>query len=156
MFTASKLHASFCLWAALEPKAANQAFNVVNGDTESWSNLWFQTAKHFGIKVKASQFQNGENAVSQQLAEVPPLAEFEEQMGLQGTIQPNKLEGRIDLTKWSQKDEVKDAWKKLAEREGLEKDALEKATWTFLQFVLGRNYDMIISMSKARKFGWTG
>lgn len=36
------------------------------------------------------------------------------------------------------------------------KDSLEKATWNFPGFVLGRNYNMIISMSKARKFGWTG
>lgn len=38
-FTSSKLHAEFCNWAALEPRAANQAFNVVNGDVESWQNL---------------------------------------------------------------------------------------------------------------------
>ena len=35
-FTCSKLHACFCVWAALEPCAAGQAFNVVNGDVESW------------------------------------------------------------------------------------------------------------------------
>lgn len=35
-FTYSRLHATFNLWAALEPKAGNQAFNVVNGDIESW------------------------------------------------------------------------------------------------------------------------
>lgn len=39
---------------------------------------------------------------------------------------------------------------------GLEKDAFEKATWDFLDFVLGRNYNIVISKSKARKFGWTG
>lgn len=37
-FTYSRLHASFNLWAALEQKASNQAFNVMNGDTESWQN----------------------------------------------------------------------------------------------------------------------
>ena len=35
-FTCSKLHARFCVWAALEPCAAGQAFNVVNGDVEGW------------------------------------------------------------------------------------------------------------------------
>ena len=35
-FTCSKLHARFFVWAALEPCAAGQAFNVVNGDFESW------------------------------------------------------------------------------------------------------------------------
>lgn len=33
-FTCSKLHARFCVWAALEPCAAGQAFSVVNGDVE--------------------------------------------------------------------------------------------------------------------------
>lgn len=33
---------------------------------------------------------------------------------------------------------------------------MEKATWGFLGFVLGRNYDLVIDMSKARKLGWIG
>lgn len=46
-------------------------------------------------------------------------------------------------------------WEKLAAREGLEKDAFDKATWGFLGSVLVRNYDVVISMNKARKYGWT-
>ena len=67
-----------------------------------------------------------------------------------------KLEPRISLLKWSQQKEVKEAWGRLAEREGLQKDAVEKATWGFLDFILGRNFDVVISMSKARGMGWTG
>ena len=51
---------------------------------------------------------------------------------------------------------MRKAWEKVAEREGLSKDALEKATWGFLGFVLGRNYDLVIDISKARKLGWMG
>jgi len=51
---------------------------------------------------------------------------------------------------------VRKAWEKAAEREGLSKDALEKVVWGFFRFVLGRNYDLVIDMSKARKLGWTG
>lgn len=39
-FTSADLHAKFCEWAVLESLAANEAFNVVNGDVESWQNLW--------------------------------------------------------------------------------------------------------------------
>lgn len=39
------------------------------------------------------------------------------------------------------------------ERDGLEKVSFEKATRGFRGFVLGRNYDVVISMSKARRFG---
>lgn len=49
-----------------------------------------------------------------------------------------------------------EAWQRLAGREGLQQDAFEKATWDFLGFVLGRNFDVVISMSKARALGWTG
>jgi nucleoside-diphosphate-sugar epimerase len=155
-FTGSKLHAKFCLWAALEPKASNQAFNVLNGDVESWQNLWPQVADRFGLSVNSDQFSDTPDAMNKEMGKLPPISDYETKAGLGGTIQPNRLEGRIDLSKWSQKSEVKEAWNKVAARHGLEKDALEKATWTFLQFVLGRNFSMVISMSKARKLGWTG
>ncbi|EON65106.1 hypothetical protein W97_04342 [Coniosporium apollinis CBS 100218] len=156
-FTFSRLHAQFCVWAALEPRAGNEAFNVVNGDAESWQNLWPKLAARFGLKVKEDQFlQDAPDASTAELAERPPLAEVEKEVGLVGKVKQSKVEQRIDLTKWSQKPEVKKAWQSLADREGLEKDAFEKATWDFLGFVLGRNYDLVISMSKARKLGWTG
>lgn len=72
-FTSSKLHAQFCLWAALEPKAANEAFNVVNGDVESWQNMWPQVAEYFGIKVKADQFAKAAEAPNDMdMDEAPP------------------------------------------------------------------------------------
>ena len=76
--------------------------------------------------------------------------------GLVGHFKQSVVEQRINLVKWSQRDDVKAAWDRLAEREGLEHDSFEKATWGFLSFVLGRNFNLIISMSKARKAGWTG
>ncbi|KAI7767356.1 hypothetical protein LZL87_013105 [Fusarium oxysporum] len=77
-------------------------------------------------------------------------------VGATGITKPGKMEQTIDLTKWSQQSEVKEVWKKLAKREGLDEKALKEATWGFLGFVQGRNYDLVISMSKARKLGWTG
>lgn len=156
-FTCSRLHAQFNLWAAMEQKCGNEAFNIVNGDTETWANMWPKLAKHFGCTVPSRQFEGkaaDENATK--LLEKPPFEDFAAETGLEGEVRQGKVESRIDLVKWSQKQEVKDAWRRVAQREGLEKDALETATWGFLQFVLGRDYDIVISMSKARKFGWTG
>jgi len=157
-FTSSRLHAQFCAWAALEPRAADQAFNVVNGDVESWQNLWPRVAGRFGIKVKEDQFAQkpGEEGSVMEMAKEPPIEAVAGDIGLKGKTPRSKVEQRIDLIKWSQREDVKEAWNKLAEREGLEKDAFEKATWGFLGFVLGRNFDLVISMSKARKLGWTG
>ncbi len=157
-FTSSRLHAEFCEWAALEPKAGNEAFNVVNGDVESWQNLWPRVAQRFGMRVRASQFRDAAPlATSAPLATKPPLSVVARDIGLEGKAdEPSKLEARIDLGKWSQQEDVKAAWGRLAEREGLQKDVFEKATWQFLKFVLGRNFNIVQSMSKARALGWTG
>ncbi|CZR53516.1 related to wound-inducible protein AWI 31 [Phialocephala subalpina] len=156
-FTYSRLHAAFNLWAALEPKCTNQAFNVVNGDTESWTNMWPKLARRFGCKVPPKQFQGKARDASEMVLQaVPPFEDLASENGMQGEVAQGKVRQRINLTKWSQRKEVKDAWEQIAKREGVQEDALEKATWGFLGFVLGREYDIVISMSKARKFGWTG
>jgi hypothetical protein len=75
-FTCSKLHARFCVWAALEPRAAGQAFNVANGDVESWQMLWPKLAKRFGLCVKPDQFAKppGKDGAVIELVEKPPAA----------------------------------------------------------------------------------
>ena len=168
-FTNSKLHGQFCAWAALEPRAANEAFNVANGDADSWQNLWPKVTNFFGTKVKPNQFQSGtassllkyvsgDASSTSELAPEPPISTQASAIGLEGTpaLEQSVVEQHIDLEKWSQRQDVKEAWNRIAEREGLQEDAFEKATWGFLGFVLGRKYDLIISMSKARKAGWTG
>jgi hypothetical protein len=157
-FTYSVLHAEFCEWAILEPKCANQAFNMFNGEVESWENMWPRLAARFGMKVKADQFSGPEGKLAQRnkLTDNPPLSVIANEIGLKGRVPPSEVANRISLVKWSQEEDVKKAWERLAEREGLQKDAFEKATWAFLDFVLGRSYDIVMSMSKAREYGWTG
>ncbi|KAF3004839.1 hypothetical protein E8E13_004588 [Curvularia kusanoi] len=159
-FTSSKLHAQFCAWAALEPRAANSAFNVENGDVESWQNLWPKVAHYFGSKVHPSQFQTSKPAAGSttKLAPKPPVSTLADTIGLQDTpaLAQSEVTQHIDLVKWSQRAEIKEAWTRIAKREGLQEDAFDKATWDFLGFVLGRNYDLVMSMSKARRAGWTG
>ncbi|KAF5661205.1 hypothetical protein FHETE_8577 [Fusarium heterosporum] len=157
-FTCATLHAEFCEWVVLQSSTANEAFNVVNGDVESWQNLWPKVAERFGMKVNASQFTDDEHFLASliELNPVPPTTLLEEKAGLKGLTKRGKLESTVDLIIWSQKADVKQAWKQLAEREGLDEKALEQATWTFLRFVLGRNYDLVMSMSKARQYGWSG
>lgn len=48
MTSASQL-ANHLLWATETPAAANQAFNVVNGDVFRWSWMWGRIADWFGI-----------------------------------------------------------------------------------------------------------
>jgi nucleoside-diphosphate-sugar epimerase len=48
--TDARLLAHHLLWATQTPAAANQAFNVVNGDIFRWSWMWERIAGWFGLK----------------------------------------------------------------------------------------------------------
>ena len=48
-FTDLRLLARAIHWMAEEPRAANQSFNVVDGDTPRWSELWPRFAAWFGV-----------------------------------------------------------------------------------------------------------
>ena len=49
--TESSHFASAALWAATEQRAANQAYNITNGDYFRWRNVWPRIADVFGMKV---------------------------------------------------------------------------------------------------------
>lgn len=49
--TDARLLARQLLWASTEPRAANEAFNVVNGDVFRWSWMWGRIAAWFGIEA---------------------------------------------------------------------------------------------------------
>lgn len=54
-FTALPLLARALAWMATEPRCANQAYNIVNGDAPSWSDLWPRFAAYFGMQVGPAQ-----------------------------------------------------------------------------------------------------
>ncbi|MGE4047384.1 MAG: SDR family oxidoreductase [Acetobacteraceae bacterium] len=49
-FTDCTMLARFIFWAMNEPRAADQAFNITNGDTFRWSRLWPRLAEYFGLR----------------------------------------------------------------------------------------------------------
>ncbi|KAL2871265.1 SDR family oxidoreductase [Aspergillus lucknowensis] len=164
-WTSAKLHAEFCTWAALAPQAGNQGFNVTNGDTESWQNLWPNVVERYGGRIPPVMFPNGDtgpygdfeafHSVSQF---TPAIALHEERIGLKGdfTGMHNEVHQQIDTVKWSQRPEVRAKWAELRDKFGLEHDSWDKATWRFVSLLLSREFSCVVSMSKARKFGWTG
>lgn len=48
--TDSRLLASSVRWMFTDPRAADQAFNITNGDVFRWSRLWPILAKYFGLE----------------------------------------------------------------------------------------------------------
>ncbi|MDF2192082.1 SDR family oxidoreductase [Paraflavitalea sp. CAU 1676] len=49
--TDAGLLAKATVWAATTPAAANQAFNITNGDLFRWNDLWPKLAAYFGLAV---------------------------------------------------------------------------------------------------------
>ncbi|MDP3240060.1 MAG: SDR family oxidoreductase [Reyranella sp.] len=49
--TESSHFASAALWAATEKRAANQAYNITNGDYFRWRNVWPRIARVFDMQV---------------------------------------------------------------------------------------------------------
>ncbi|NVZ50642.1 SDR family oxidoreductase [Pseudomonas sp. B6002] len=50
-FTDAGLLARASVWAALEEKAAGEAFNIANGDLYRWERLWQDVANHLGLET---------------------------------------------------------------------------------------------------------
>lgn len=164
-WTSANLHAKFCLWAATAPKAGNNIFNVMNGDTESFQNLWPRLAERFGCKVPNPLFPHGGvpdsagfgnyEATTVRMENAHPLKEHEHVIGVKAEGSPS-LFCQVDPEKWAKRQDVNEAWGKLRDKYNLDQKAWEKATWDFLTFALGRDWSCVGTMSKARKLGWTG
>ncbi|MCJ2013146.1 SDR family oxidoreductase [Methylobacterium sp. J-076] len=68
--TDAGLLARHLLWASTEPKAADLAFNVVNGDVFRWSWMWGRIAQWFGIE--AVPFDGTHRPLAPRMAEDGP------------------------------------------------------------------------------------
>jgi nucleoside-diphosphate-sugar epimerase len=49
--TDAGLLARATVWAATDPRCANQAFNISNGDLFRWNDMWPRLARYFGLDV---------------------------------------------------------------------------------------------------------
>ncbi|GFP88614.1 3-oxo-delta(4 5)-steroid 5-beta-reductase [Phtheirospermum japonicum] len=49
------------IWAAVDPYAKNEAFNVSNGDVFKWKHFWKVLAEQFG--VECGEYEEGESSV---------------------------------------------------------------------------------------------
>ncbi|CAK38065.1 hypothetical protein CBS63078_6694 [Aspergillus niger] len=164
-WTSANLHAKFCLWAATAPRAGNNVFNVMNGDTESFQNLWPRLAERFGCRIPNPMFPGGGvpdsagfgpyEATTVSMPNPHPLKVYEDVIGVQAEGTPT-LFLQVDPEKWAKRNDVNEAWSKLRNKYQLDQKAWEHATWDFLTFVLGRDWSCVGTMSKARKLGWTG
>lgn len=168
-WTSANLHAKFCLWAATAPAAGNHIFNVINGDTESFQNLWPRLAERFGCTIPNPMFPSGGvpdgkgfkdyESSTIRMQNRPPIKARASSLGLSSDPLVDNaptLFLQVDPEKWARRADVNEAWGRLREKYQLDQEAWDKATWNFLVLTMGRDWSCVASMSKARKLGWTG
>lgn len=120
----------FQIWTSTNENIRNEIFNIYNGDEVRIRTLWSKVEKYFGFEPYTQTFSE-QNEVNY------------------GSI--DKLE--FSLTKYML--ENRDQWTHLATREQLDLSAYGYATWSFIDFVLGRAFDDQGDLTKARQYGWT-
>ena len=69
--TDAGLLADHMVWASTTPAAADQAFNVVNGDVFRWRWLWPRLAAHLGVEPEG--FVDRPRPLEQQMAGAEPI-----------------------------------------------------------------------------------
>lgn len=60
------------------------------------------------------------------------------------------------LVEWSKETRVKEAWERLAEREGFDREIFYLASWAFADAAASFQHEVMLDMSKARKSGFYG
>ncbi|KAL4814293.1 hypothetical protein BDW67DRAFT_192277 [Aspergillus spinulosporus] len=159
-WTSANLHAKFCLWAATAKGAGNNIFNVINGDTESWQDLWPRLASRFGCKIPNPMLPHGGTASTKgykdyesstvRMPNKHPLSTRASDLGV--SSDPSKEESptlfcQINPEKWAAREDVNKAWDQVRDKYGLDQKAWqkawEKATWDFLTFALGRDWSCV-------------
>jgi nucleoside-diphosphate-sugar epimerase len=104
------------LWASTDPRAANQAFNIGNGDSYRWKYMWPRIAAMFDME-------------------------------------PGPVKKMCLVDFMADKEPV---WNDLIRHHELKQtDLFRLAPWGYADTVFSRNWDNMISMVKANRFGFT-
>ncbi|MDQ4061749.1 MAG: SDR family oxidoreductase [Pseudomonadota bacterium] len=113
--TDSALLARAMVWMATDPRAADEPFNITNGDVFRWENLWPRFADYFGMELGPRQHIR--------------LAEMMRDKG--------------------------PVWDRVVREHGLQPIPYEQAvSWNYGDFVFSAGFDIISSMTKARRYGF--
>ncbi len=85
--TDAAMLAKHLLWEATSRKAANKAFNVVNGDYFRWRKMWARIAEYF--ELEAAPYPGHVSPLAKELADVGPI--WDRVVKKHG-LRPNKVE----------------------------------------------------------------
>jgi nucleoside-diphosphate-sugar epimerase len=128
----SRLIADLTIYASTNPKCANEAFNVTNGDYFTWKYMWPRLAEYFGATASSDQV-------------------FTKPMPAIGTTQLD-----LSFAQWAE--DKREVWDRICERAGTPsaKATWDAGTWSYQDWVFQRTWSATLSINKAREYGWTG
>ncbi|KAJ5744275.1 hypothetical protein N7533_009145 [Penicillium manginii] len=144
------LNAHFEEWAVLTDKAANEAFNIQDGQSFTWGRFWPYLASWFNIPWNPPEADPSKYRVTTCRHVDTPRG-----YGPTGTTRST-----FSLLEWSEKTEVQEAWKKLSEDHGLVIDPFDEQKraqiFGMSDSALLGDWPLSLSMRKARKLGFFG
>ena len=126
------LIADLTIWATTTPKAANQAFNSVNGDYVQWRYMWPRIAEYLGAYASTDHA-------------------FKKPEPKHGDLQQE-----FSLSEWCQ--DKREVWDRICDKANMPeaKATWDAGTWQFQDWVFQRAWCSTLSPSKARGYGYTG
>jgi hypothetical protein len=66
--------------------------------------------------------------------------------------EPNALITELDLVDWAK--DKREAWARIVDKNGGKQEVFDWAAWGHLNWGMGRAWSTLLSVNKARKFGW--
>lgn len=140
-------------WAVLTDGAANQALNIVDDSRFSWGAFWPVVAGWYGMPYGKPEEDESKYMHIKMPLDPPPRG-----FGKAGVVNFTwNFEG------WAAKPEVREAWERIQEKEGLDKSlspwrnqkVMRDCFGTLDAEILG-NWARVESMDKSRRLGWNG
>lgn len=143
----------FSEWAVLTEEAKNEAFNIVDDSPFSYGKFWPVLAGWYGISYGTPEEDEEKFNIVEMGRNPPP----------RGFGGPGVVKLKFSFEEWAKRDEVKKAWDRIQEREGLRKELdpwrerseLVNVFGTLDASLLG-NWANTQTIDKAKKLGWHG
>ena len=108
----AKLIGYFHEWVALTESTQDQAFNCVDDSPFSYGKLWPTLAAWYGIPYSVPDKDEGKYTAVTLPMDPPP----------RGFGKPGKVLIGFSFEEWASRSEVKEAWERLQEKEGLRRE----------------------------------
>lgn len=124
--------ADLTIFASTNPKCGNEAFNAVNGDVFCWRYMWPRLVSYFG----------GHASSDYKFTKPAP--------------EPGTPQQEVSLAEWAK--DKREVWDRICDKAGMSqaKATWDSATWAYQDWVFMRSWSAVLSMNKAKAFGYNG